>query len=68
MPMYDLKCSNCGHEFEDLVPSHDAISETACEKCGGLGLELKPSLFAASVSAGISGATSSGSCGPSPFR
>ncbi|MFC1595374.1 zinc ribbon domain-containing protein [Gemmatimonadota bacterium] len=66
--MYDLKCSNCGHEFEDLVSSHDAVRKTTCENCGNLGLELKPSLFAASVSAGFTGATSGGSCGPGPFR
>ncbi|MFC1627526.1 zinc ribbon domain-containing protein [Gemmatimonadota bacterium] len=68
MPMYDLKCSNCGHEFEDLVAGHDAVSETACEKCETLGLELKPSLFSASVPAGMSGMSSSSSCSPGPFR
>ncbi|MFC1499535.1 zinc ribbon domain-containing protein [Candidatus Zixiibacteriota bacterium] len=66
--MYDLKCSNCGHEFEDLVSSHDALSETSCEKCEATGLELKPSLFSSSVAAGVSGATSGGSCAPGPFR
>jgi putative FmdB family regulatory protein len=72
MPLYDLRCRKCGHEFEDLVSSYDAIAEVECEKCGSKGLELKPSLFAASVPAGAlssSGAGSSGgSCGTSPFR
>jgi putative FmdB family regulatory protein len=68
MPMYDLECPKCGHEFEELVSSHDAVERTACEQCGHLGMRLKPSLFAASVPAGASGASSASSCGPGPFR
>ena len=68
MPMYDLECPKCGHEFEELVASYDAVDRAACEKCGHLGLSLKPSLFAASVPSGAGGASSGASCGPGPFR
>jgi putative FmdB family regulatory protein len=68
MPLYDLKCTNCGHEFEDLVSSHDAVSGVECEKCGQKGLELKPSLFASSVAGSTVSSSSGGGCGPGPFR
>ncbi len=69
MPLYDLKCTSCGHEFEDLVSSRDAVAETACEKCGAKGLQLKPSLFASSsAGATIGSGSSGGSCSPGPFR
>jgi putative FmdB family regulatory protein len=68
MPMYDLRCPECGHEFEDLVSSHDAVGETSCEACGYVGMELKPSLFAAGSLAGAGGSSSAANCAPGPFR
>jgi putative FmdB family regulatory protein len=69
MPLYDLKCPDCGHEFDDLVSSRDAVAEVMCECCGSFGLELKPSVFAASVvgSPFVGGGSSGGSCGSGGF-
>jgi len=67
MPIYDLKCPSCGHEFDDLVPSRDAVTDVACERCGTTGMELKPSLFASSASGSGSTYSSGASCGPGGF-
>ena len=61
MPMYDLKCVNCSHEFEDLLSSYNEVSATSCEKCGMTGLSLKPSLIAGSLSS-CGDCSSSASC------
>ena len=66
MPIYDLRCPDCGHEFDDLVSSRDAVAEVTCERCGSRGMELKPSLFASSVSAGGSYG-GGGGCGSGGF-
>ena len=34
MPFIELKCSKCGHEFEELTRSSDK-SYPVCPKCGG---------------------------------
>ncbi len=72
MPLYDLRCKTCGHEFDELVSSYGSIPDVECEKCGGKGLELKPSLFATSIPSGaLSFARAGcpgGSCGDGPFR
>jgi putative FmdB family regulatory protein len=68
MPWYDLRCPNCGHEFDDLVPSHDAVASLECERCGHRGMELKPSLFASRTSSGTGSYSYSGeSCGNGGF-
>jgi len=33
MPLYDLKCEKCGHEFDDLLPM-SAEGPFLCPKCG----------------------------------
>ena len=34
MPLYEYKCEDCGHEFEEIVSFSNA-DNVACEKCGG---------------------------------
>lgn len=34
MPMYDYRCENCKHEFEDMTPMAWS-AWTACPKCEG---------------------------------
>ena len=68
MPWYDLRCPNCGHEFDDLVPNHETVASLECERCGCRGMELKPSLFASRTSSGTGGYSHSGrSCGRGKF-
>jgi len=33
MPLYEYKCTKCGHEFEELV-SFSGADKVKCEKCG----------------------------------
>lgn len=32
MPLFDLRCKNCGEEFSKIV-SYSKLAETACPKC-----------------------------------
>ncbi|MFH1529267.1 MAG: zinc ribbon domain-containing protein [Pseudomonadota bacterium] len=67
MPMYDFRCPDCGHEFEELV--FGARLPSLCPSCGGDGIERKVSIFAARVGGSGAAPVSSGSCrGGSPFR
>jgi putative FmdB family regulatory protein len=60
MPIYEYRCSQCGHEFEELVSrSSDGIH---CPECDGADLERLPSAFAVSRGSG-SGAESAACCG-----
>ena len=34
MPLYEYRCTSCGHRFEKIQKVNDA-PETACPKCGG---------------------------------
>jgi putative FmdB family regulatory protein len=34
MPMYDWKCTECGHVFEKIVSKPDPDQSTECPKCG----------------------------------
>jgi len=67
MPMYDFRCPDCGHEFEDLVFGNRL--PTQCPACFEDGIERKVSVCVSRVSGGSAGPASSGSCGGgSPFR
>jgi putative FmdB family regulatory protein len=44
MPLYEYKCEECGHEFEELV-SFAHADEVACEKCGSRRTQRLASTF-----------------------
>ncbi|MBD3219109.1 MAG: zinc ribbon domain-containing protein [candidate division Zixibacteria bacterium] len=57
MPLYEYKCNQCGHEFEELVYGD---KKPACPKCNSDKTEKKMSAFATgggSTSGGTSGAS-----------
>jgi putative FmdB family regulatory protein len=60
MPMYEYKCSECEHQFEELVSS--GTVSVACPKCGSEKTQKLLSVFAASAGS-ASGAPSCGSAG-----
>jgi len=63
MPMYEFKCGDCGHRFEELVFSANApVDKIACPQCGSHNSEKLISAAAISGASGHSG----GSCGPLP--
>ena len=39
MPMYDYRCRECGHKFEELIFSWDEDKEIVCPKCSAKELE-----------------------------
>jgi putative FmdB family regulatory protein len=47
MPIYEFKCTSCGHEFEDLVPMNTEGDKLACAQCGHVGARRLISKFAA---------------------
>jgi len=60
MPLYEYRCQECGHEFEELVP-FSAADDVACEKCGSKRTERLVSGFACASGGGSSDA----GCAPS---
>lgn len=54
MPVYEYKCTGCGHDFEKLVRAHQAV---ACPKCLSEMLTRKFSVFGM---CGVQKQTSSG--------
>ncbi len=55
MPIYDYRCSACGHRFEALLLSR-AQHAPACPACGAPEVEKQPSVFG--VSSGTGGSAS----------
>lgn len=45
MPLYELTCLECAHEFETIVKSKDNLADEACPKCESDKLQLGLSLF-----------------------
>lgn len=60
MPMFEFRCKDCGHEFEELVASASSY-RIACPNCGSQTVEKKVSAFAS----GSTSTKSGGSCAPS---
>jgi putative FmdB family regulatory protein len=56
MPLFEFKCADCGHKFEELVMGSKAIN---CPECKSADVEKLLSTFAASTSSN----SSSASCG-----
>lgn len=74
MPLYEYRCSACGHAFEHLAATSSS-RPGACPTCGSRKLEKQFSTFSASVAAPSdpslcsTGACGAGSCptGTCPF-
>ncbi len=66
MPIYEFRCEDCGHVFEELVRFGDD-PELKCPECGGTDTRKAVSLFGFSgVNTGSSSSASSGAaCAPS---
>lgn len=62
MPLYEYKCSDCDHKFEELVKSGE--QKIICPNCRSEKVQKAFSTFAASVSGGTS---SGGGCGRGGF-
>jgi putative FmdB family regulatory protein len=46
MPLFEYVCSECGAEFEKIVPTHK--TRVACQSCRSRRVEKKLSVFAVS--------------------
>lgn len=57
MPIYDLKCDDCGHSFEKFVSSFIKDEEKECPRC----YSRKVSQQYSGSSFGIGGCSSTGS-------
>lgn len=68
MPMYDFRCPDCGHEFEELVFGNRLPAK--CPSCAGAEIERKVSACASRIAGGggSAPAPSSGCGGGSGFR
>lgn len=54
MPMYDLRCKKCGHEYEKLV-SYEKLQSVKCPACGEVDNER---LYKVNVKGPIAGSAS----------
>lgn len=50
MPIHEYRCTQCGHEFEELLRT--SRQKVACPQCGSTRLTRKLSTFAAVVDQG----------------
>ncbi len=67
MPIFEFKCKNCNHVFEELVFSSNSSSEDIiCPACGDKNADKLMSAFSSSGSS-LMGSGSAPSCGPSGF-
>jgi len=51
MPIYDFKCMECGHKFDQMVASSDR-AKVKCPRCGAINPQQLLSAFATTKSSG----------------
>jgi putative FmdB family regulatory protein len=69
MPLFDLKCDECGAEFEELLPTAAEIATVQCPDCDGERVSRLLSGFAMLGGGGGSGGAGSSGCSSrGPFR
>jgi putative FmdB family regulatory protein len=67
MPIFEFKCKNCQHVFEELVfSSNSSAEEIICPECGEKKADKLMSAFSSSGTSS-SGSGGAPSCGPSGF-
>jgi putative FmdB family regulatory protein len=59
MPIYEYKCTKCGHKFEKLVFGKEKLK---CPKCGSNVLEKLFSVFSTGKKSGTLGSCKGGVC------
>lgn len=67
MPIYEYRCRNCGHKFEEFQSINADPSKTKCPQCGEVRSERLFSAFSSGVSSSGGIAASAGGCGPGTF-
>lgn len=68
MPIFEYRCRNCDHLFEELVFSSLTNNEDIiCPKCGNNNAEKMISAFSSAGSSGAGSFAGSSSCGSSGF-
>ena len=66
MPIFEFKCKNCGHIFEEFVfSSNPDAGSIICPECSNKNTDKLMSAFSSTVSA--SAASGASSCGSSGF-
>ena len=66
MPIFEYRCSSCGHKFEDIRPQDEADQAGDCPQCGKPKLERVMLQF--SCGCGSSGSSGAGGVGTSQRR
>lgn len=62
MPLYEFRCPQCSHEFEQIVFSNEK-GPMKCPECGASKPERLLSIFSSSTTGTKGGASASASCG-----
>ena len=66
MPIYDLKCDDCGHRFEKFVTSFIKDEEKECPRCNSRKVSQQYSGGSFGISGCGSTSSGSGGCGAPP--
>ncbi len=64
MPLYDYRCKQCGHAFEELVRTMPGPSVLECPNCGQMTALRQLSTFSTRSRSSGGASTSSAGCGP----
>lgn len=64
MPLFEYRCSRCGHVFEHLWRGRERREELRCPACGAEEMEKLVSRFGTIASSSSSAAYSGPSCAP----
>jgi len=62
MPLYEYRCSDCGHRFEILQRMGEGADGLTCPECAAPEVEKQLSTFASS-SSGSTASTGAAACG-----
>ncbi len=65
MPLYEYICTQCGTEFEKILPFSEANSKPECPTCQSRETLKRISLFASNGGDGNSSSSASSGCGSS---
>jgi putative FmdB family regulatory protein len=64
MPIYEFRCADCGHVFEELVMRASDQEDLACPKCSARAVERVLSCCSVGAGGSAAGAGAGPSCTP----